>query len=69
MFATENVVAKREPWFVEFIILFDNAEFCWNAALRSLLRMKEETFEDACCNKAAFVLYDLVLNIVSYCLT
>ena len=69
MLATENVAAKREPLFVGLIILDGNTEFCWDAVLRALLLIKEDTFEDVCCKKAAFVVDDPFRNILSYCLT
>jgi len=67
--ATENVAAKRETWFDELIVLGDNSEFFWKAVLLPLLRIKEDTFEDVCCNKAAFVLDDPFRNTLAYCLT
>ena len=67
--ATDNVAAKRETWFVNFIILGDNLRFYLNAAWLPLLQIKEDTFEGVCWNKAAFVLYDPFRNILSYCLT
>ena len=45
----------RDVVSLDTIILGDNLELFLSASWLALLRIREDTFEDVCCNKAAFV--------------